>query len=493
MAFRFLAVALAAALGLAEAQEGEKQLSMDALKQAFVNEDSFHYYAVSIPESAKAIKVKLVPTYGDPDVYLSFNIQEPDDLTATWVMDDVGAEELVIRRDAVDFCQSEPCILHMSVYGYDESDYMIGVFKAESGGEINKQVEECSKGCKQDFIADGVCQEECKNDACYQDGGDCDKKKCAPGCDEGWVGDDYCDEACFVEECKWDGGDCSEKTGCSTGCLPDYINDGECDSECNVPECDFDGDDCFHGASECYGEMDGSDYRGTINKTKSGKTCQAWDAQFPHQHTRTHLNYPEAGLGGHNNCRNPDGETGPYCYTTDPDVRFELCNVGQPWQKCKQNEIPRAQQLVGGVQCLIATTPPSGPLARFESSCGDGQSHGDVCSRTCCNAAKAASAYCNNDEEYHGRFTDYKVKVAFSQLKNNCTQCEAFSDFFSNAHILEGVGLGSSGMIKFVDTVGFKVLVAAFIIMLLLLCVIAASIARYVYQRRQYAVPDAAV
>mmetsp|Transcript_21555 Transcript_21555/g.55468 ORF Transcript_21555/g.55468 Transcript_21555/m.55468 type:complete len:113 (+) Transcript_21555:1427-1765(+) len=111
----------------------------------------------------------------------------------------------------------------------------------------------------------------------------------------------------------------------------------------------------------------------------------------------------------------------------------------------------------------------------------------------CCNAAKAAGAYCANDEEFQGRHQDYKMKVAFSQLKYGCTTCEAFEDFFTNAKLLNGFGIGGPGMFRFVDSFGFKILVLAFLIMLMLLCVIAASIARYVYQRRQYAVPDSSV
>jgi len=52
-------------------------------------------------------------------------------------------------------------------------------------------------------------------------------------------------------------------------------------------------------------------------------------------HSRTIENYPNAGLGHHNYCRNPDGELeGAWCYTTDPNVRWEYCqctgNFGCP-------------------------------------------------------------------------------------------------------------------------------------------------------------------
>lgn len=38
---------------------------------------------------------------------------------------------------------------------------------------------------------------------------------------------------------------------------------------------------------------------------------------------------PNAGLDS-NFCRNPDGDSnGPWCYTTDPNQRFEFCNIPQ--------------------------------------------------------------------------------------------------------------------------------------------------------------------
>ena len=69
-----------------------------------------------------------------------------------------------------------------------------------------------------------------------------------------------------------------------------------------------------------------SDYRGTIATTKLGKTCQRWDSQSPHKHNRTPDEYPNDGLE-ENYCRNPDGEDGAWCYTTDPASRWEYCDV----------------------------------------------------------------------------------------------------------------------------------------------------------------------
>merc|ERR1719402_1914549 len=63
----------------------------------------------------------------------------------------------------------------------------------------------------------------------------------------------------------------------------------------------------------------GSDYRGRASTTATGQTCQRWSSMTPHWHMFDDL--PE------NYCRNPDGETGVWCYTIDPRKRWELCDV----------------------------------------------------------------------------------------------------------------------------------------------------------------------
>ena len=68
-----------------------------------------------------------------------------------------------------------------------------------------------------------------------------------------------------------------------------------------------------------------STYRGCQDETLSGKTCQKWTVQSPQTHTRTEANYPDAGVGDNNFCRNPDGESAIWCYTTDPATRWEHC------------------------------------------------------------------------------------------------------------------------------------------------------------------------
>ncbi|XP_072182249.1 plasminogen-like [Diadema setosum] len=90
--------------------------------------------------------------------------------------------------------------------------------------------------------------------------------------------------------------------------------------------------------TECFEEDDASDYRGAVNETQNGVACQMWTRQSPHVHDRTPSNYPDAGLGDHNFCRNPDGEPSTWCYTIDSGVRWEYCSVGSPSTNCSGEE-----------------------------------------------------------------------------------------------------------------------------------------------------------
>ncbi|KAE8602189.1 hypothetical protein XENTR_v10013903 [Xenopus tropicalis] len=101
---------------------------------------------------------------------------------------------------------------------------------------------------------------------------------------------------------------------------------------CNIPQCE---EDCMH----CSGE----NYRGRISKTASGTECQNWDSQTPHSHGYSPSNIPDKNLE-RNYCRNPDGEPRPWCFTTNPNKRWEHCNI----PRCTTNPPTSAP----GVQCL---------------------------------------------------------------------------------------------------------------------------------------------
>ncbi|XP_071478660.1 apolipoprotein(a)-like [Diadema antillarum] len=106
------------------------------------------------------------------------------------------------------------------------------------------------------------------------------------------------------------------------------------------------------GSGECYTLPRATDYRGLVNVTRSGRTCQRWTLQAPHQHSRTPDNYPNAGLGDHNYCRNPDNENTAWCYTTDRNRRWEYCDIGEAQVTCQAEvTITTGPEEVGPGEC----------------------------------------------------------------------------------------------------------------------------------------------
>ena len=70
-------------------------------------------------------------------------------------------------------------------------------------------------------------------------------------------------------------------------------------------------------------------YNGTVSTTISGRTCQKWSDQSPHEHTSTRdYDFPTTGVKAANNyCRNPDSKPeGLWCYTTHR-CRWEFCLI----------------------------------------------------------------------------------------------------------------------------------------------------------------------
>jgi len=71
---------------------------------------------------------------------------------------------------------------------------------------------------------------------------------------------------------------------------------------------------------------------GTVHVTKSGKQCQAWSSSTPHvpDSSVKDDNFPDGSRAtARNYCRNPSDTftEGVWCYTTDPDTRWETCDV----------------------------------------------------------------------------------------------------------------------------------------------------------------------
>ncbi|CBY06740.1 unnamed protein product [Oikopleura dioica] len=79
-------------------------------------------------------------------------------------------------------------------------------------------------------------------------------------------------------------------------------------------------------------------YNGDMSTTEMGYECAAWNDESVHSH--------EFKQDSHNFCRNPtNDEDGPWCYTTDPEVKWDRCPVAQ----CKEpaNEFLRDQAACG--------------------------------------------------------------------------------------------------------------------------------------------------
>lgn len=73
-------------------------------------------------------------------------------------------------------------------------------------------------------------------------------------------------------------------------------------------------------------------YKGSVNKTISGRQCQRWDSQVPHAQSQNIAEYfPDITLeDAADNCRNPTNLFVPrtvWCYTIDPDQRMEYCDI----------------------------------------------------------------------------------------------------------------------------------------------------------------------
>lgn len=88
--------------------------------------------------------------------------------------------------------------------------------------------------------------------------------------------------------------------------------------------------------TECYKDGESQLYAGDRTCTKTGKPCQKWAETIPHAHIYTSGGYfPDLTVNAASEyCRDPDGIRGePWCFTKDPQVEWEFCDV--PRCSCK--------------------------------------------------------------------------------------------------------------------------------------------------------------
>ena len=94
--------------------------------------------------------------------------------------------------------------------------------------------------------------------------------------------------------------------------------------------------------NECLSTADGVSYVGTVNRTLSGKQCQAWSSQSPQVHSYDDLSYfadKATSLDDiHNYCRNLHldvYEVRPWCMPVSNILYTEYCDI----PACKGNTI----------------------------------------------------------------------------------------------------------------------------------------------------------
>uniref|UniRef100_A0A7N8XK46 receptor protein-tyrosine kinase n=1 Tax=Mastacembelus armatus TaxID=205130 RepID=A0A7N8XK46_9TELE len=120
--------------------------------------------------------------------------------------------------------------------------------------------------------------------------------------------------------------------------LPSLLTDP--DACTHVPFVDIKKDQV---TTTCYNNR-GRFYQGSMNVTRSGIPCQLWSQQVPHHHRLSVDVIPEL-KNSDNYCRNPGGISDkPWCYTSNPNIRWEYCSVPQCGEEATVSESPGPRQ-----------------------------------------------------------------------------------------------------------------------------------------------------
>ncbi|KAM4729518.1 hyaluronan-binding protein 2-like [Anableps anableps] len=131
-------------------------------------------------------------------------------------------------------------------------------------------------------------------------------------------------------------------------------NGGQCvqegnDFDCQCPE-GFHGRFCHVGPNDCYVD-NGESYRGNVSETEDGYDCLYWNSHFILENGADPFNSfeNEDGLGPHNFCRNPDGESRPWCFFRKGHRLY--------WDYC---DVTRCPQPTGPDKTSYGPQPPTG-------------------------------------------------------------------------------------------------------------------------------------
>uniref|UniRef100_A0A480RH73 Plasminogen activator n=1 Tax=Sus scrofa TaxID=9823 RepID=A0A480RH73_PIG len=121
---------------------------------------------------------------------------------------------------------------------------------------------------------------------------------------------------------------------------------------CSTPACTKEKEECYTGK--------GLDYRGTRSLTMSGAFCLPWNSLvlMGKIYTAWNSNAQTLGLGKHNYCRNPDGDTQPWCHVLkDHKLTWEYCDLPQ-CVTCGLRQYKEPQfRIKGGLYADITSHP----------------------------------------------------------------------------------------------------------------------------------------
>tara|TARA_B110000208_G_scaffold51501_1_gene67674 strand:+ start:37567 stop:38814 length:1248 start_codon:yes stop_codon:yes gene_type:complete len=94
-----------------------------------------------------------------------------------------------------------------------------------------------------------------------------------------------------------------------------------------------------------------------VSKTISGTECQNWNANLPHKIDSKYTDMTDVGIGNHNYCRNPEKEDSAWCYTINPNIEKEECNLVDHKDPPHMNPILNPEQLNVEKMCDISNIP----------------------------------------------------------------------------------------------------------------------------------------
>ncbi|KAI5623310.1 hyaluronan-binding protein 2 precursor [Silurus asotus] len=104
---------------------------------------------------------------------------------------------------------------------------------------------------------------------------------------------------------------------------------------CSCPD-NYRGKFCQVGPDDCY-EGDGASYRGFVSETEDGHDCLHWNSHLiaagvsedsANTEEEEEEEEEDDGVGEHNYCRNPDGESQPWCFIRyNNTLSWDICNV----------------------------------------------------------------------------------------------------------------------------------------------------------------------